>query len=430
VRRLGPALALLLTLTPAQDAGAAGYAINDQGTRALSQGLAATATLEGPETLFYNPAGLAAIDGWQISGGMTQIRLDVTSTSSASGITATSARDHFEIPHLYVARGVRRRDGSPSRWSFGTSVNAPYGLATEWPKDFEGRFVSRIADLKTMQIAGLAAVRLPRGWSIGGGPTWTRGEVQLVRDVDLSIFRRGHSAEADLTGEGSAWGWRAGTRWQGKTGWRFGTTWHGQTTLTFEGDVDYTVVPLGAFSLDEAIATLFVDGPASTALTLPATAWIGAGRSREKLSWEIGLTWTNWSVMDEVIVDLEPIEAGGTQLVINEFLTPRWHDAWAVRAGGRFALTQTWALAAGIARDLSPVPVKTADPLLPDSDRLLLSFGATRTGSRLTLDLGVQAVRFDELDTKDSGNELEASYDSSVLAFGATATWRFGRNPR
>ena len=78
------AVALLLIADVGRSAG---YAINDQGTRALSQSLAATATLEGPETLFYNPAGLVEMDGWQIAGGLTALRLDVSSTPESSGLT-------------------------------------------------------------------------------------------------------------------------------------------------------------------------------------------------------------------------------------------------------------------------------------------------------------------------------------------------------
>lgn len=419
VRLRASALTLALALS-GPSALAAGYAINDQGTRALAQGLAAVATLDGPETLFYAPAGLAQLEGWHVAAGVTALGLDVSSTSSATGVKAGSSRDRFEIPHLYVARGGRRL-------GLGLSVNAPFGLATEWPKDFEGRFISRIADLETVQVGAIAAMKLPRGWSLGFGPTWTRGDVRLVRDVDLSIFRRGHSAEADLHGDGSAWGWRLGARWAGGSGWRFGFTWHGQTDLTLDGGIDYTVVPLGAFSLDQAIATLFVDGPASTTLTLPATAWAGAGREGERVTWEAAVTWTNWSVMDQVIVDLAPVEAGGLTLVTTQFLTPRWRDAWAVRVGGRLKLAGPWSVSAGLGYDATPVPRETADPLLPDSDRVQLAAGVSHRRARLAVDLGVQALRFASLDTKDTGNPLEARYRSSALAFAATVSWRFGK---
>ncbi len=424
---LALALALVCVGAPAT-VRASGYAINDHGARALAQGLAAVATLDSPETLFYNPAGMTTLSGWSLSAGVTHLSLDVASTPLATGLEVESARDAFDVPHLYVSRGLATRaDGSPGRWAFGLSINAPFGLATEWPADYEGRFISRVADLQTVQAAALAAVRLPRGWSLGFGPTWTTGKVNLVRDVDLSIFRRGHSAEADLRGDGSAWGYRLGARWQGASGWRFGLAFHGQTELTFAGDVDYTIVPLGAFSLDQAIETLFQDGPASTALTLPATAWAGVGHVGARWSFEVAATWTNWSVMDEVIVDLETIEAGGYELVINEFLTPTWHDAWALRAGARRKMNDRWWLAAGLGFDASPVPKRTADPLLPDSDRVLLSAGVTRQTRRLMIDVGLQAVRFEPLDTKGTGNEFESSYDSFALALTATASWRFGK---
>ena len=186
-------------------------------------------------------------------------------------------------------------------------------------------------------------------------------------------------------------------------------------------------MPLGAYSLDQAIERLFQDGPASTTLTLPASAWLGAGQANPKWGWEAGLTWTNWSVMKDVIVDLVPVESGGYSFVTTQFLTPTWHDAYAVRASMSRSLGAKWALLAGAAYDASPVPKRTADPLLPDSDRTLLSVGVSHASTHLTLDFGVQGVFFEPLDTKGTGNAFESAYDSQALAIGFTAGWRFSR---
>jgi len=247
-----------------------------------------------------------------------------------------------------------------------------------------------------------------------------------VRDVDLSIFRTGHFAEAALEGDGDALGWRAGARWRGSRGWSFGLAVHGETELRFSGGVDYTVAELGSFSLDQAIMTLFQDGPAATALALPLTGSVGAGRVGPRWSWEVSGTWTDWSVMDAVIVDLEPIEVGGQSLVVEEFVVNDWSDAVALRFGARRRVSDRFSWSAGAFWDQSPVPARTIDPLLPDSDRLSATGGATLTRGRLTVDLAAQLVRFEGADSKGTDNPFPAAWDGFVAAFAVTAGWTFG----
>jgi long-chain fatty acid transport protein len=417
------ALGLVVTaaLADPPPARAGGYAINDHGARAMAQGLATAATLQGPETLHYNPAGLSELHAWNLSFGSTLLLASFDSTPEFPGdVTWHSAREHFVVPHLYLGKRL------PGRWSVGAAVNSPFGLATEWGKDFPGRFISRLADLKTLQLSGLLAVRLPRGWSVGFGPTLTHGDVHLVRDVDLSIFRFGHQAEADLTGDGSSLGWRAGARWRGASGWAFGAAFSGDTSIRYRGRVDYTVPLLGSFSLDQAITTLFQDGSAATTLTLPATAIVGVGRAGARWTWGADIAWTHWSVQDQVVIDLEPIRVGDESLVVPEFTTNDWRDTWAVRGGVRRKVSDRWSWSAGGYVDPTPVPVRTADPLLPDSDRVSVTGGVTLRFRRFTLDLAGQLVRFEKLDTRGTTNELSALYDASVAAIAVTGGWSWG----
>src|SRR6185369_1505416 len=116
-----PLLLVALLALPA-GARAAGYAINDQSARALGQGLAGVATLEGTETLFYNPAAADALRGWSLAAGMTRLSLDVSATPLEDGLKYESSRDHFDVPHLYLVRGGL---GAKQRWALGLSVNAP-----------------------------------------------------------------------------------------------------------------------------------------------------------------------------------------------------------------------------------------------------------------------------------------------------------------
>ena len=417
-----PVALSLAALALAGTARAAGYAINDQGSRAMAFGLATSAALDGPETLFYNPAGAIQLGkGWHLSVGGAQILADFSSTPVETGTqTFKSSRTHFEVPHLYVARRFA------GRFSVGGSVNAPYGLATEWPLDFPGRFLSRIADLKTVQAAALVGVALPRGWGVGLGPTWTTGDVRLFRNVDLDIFQPGAQADADLTGSGHALGWRLGVRWTGKSGWRFGFSARGDTNLTFRGKVDYTPPVFGSASLDRAVQNLFQDGPAGTTLTLPATLTVGVGRVHAKWTWGADLWWTHWSVLDKVIIDLEPIEVGGQSLVVEEFTVNNWRDVSSLRLGVKRQVGAHWSWSTGAYLDSSPVPRETADPLLPDSDRTSVTGGVTLWRGRFSLDLAAQLVVFDSLDTAGTSNSFPSAYDAAVKAISATCAWTWG----
>ncbi len=126
------------------------------------------------------------------------------------------------------------------------------------------------------------------------------------------------------------------------------------------------------------------------------------------------------------MIDLEPIEAGGQSLVVEEFVVNDWSSTWAIRGGVRRRVGERWSWAAGAYWDQSPVPRRTADPLLPDSDRLSATGGATYDRGRFTLDVAGQWMRFDGQDTRGTSNPFPSEYQSSILGFAVTAGWRWG----
>jgi long-subunit fatty acid transport protein len=153
---------------------------------------------------------------------------------------------------------------------------------------------------------------------------------------------------------------------------------------------------------------------------------LGVGKVSTHGSWEAGVQWTHWSVMKSVVVDLDPIEVDGQSLVVEEFVVNDWSDAWAVRFGVRRFASPKLSWAAGAYWDQSPVPARTADPLLPDSDRLSVTGGLTWTLGRFDLDVAAQVVRFAGVDSRGTTNPFPAEWDAFVASLAVTAGWRFG----
>jgi len=70
-------------------------------------------------------------------------------------------------------------------------------------------------------------------------------------------------------------------------------------------------------------------------------------------------------------------------------ITPRdWHGTFAVNAGGKYRLNDTFSLMAGYLYGWNPVPDSTFDPAIPDSNTNLFSVGGEMRFDSFKIALG------------------------------------------
>ena len=145
----GAAIALL----GAAEANATGYAVREQSGSLLGQAFAGqNAYALDPSIIFYNPAGMSALDGTRASAVASfifpknEFQNDGSTPPLLLGTNeGGDAGENALVPAFYAMTSV-------GDFRFGVGVNAPFGLSTEYDDGWIGRYAALDSKLKTINI--------------------------------------------------------------------------------------------------------------------------------------------------------------------------------------------------------------------------------------------------------------------------------------
>ncbi len=453
----GALAALLLWLGPLR---AQGVNVYTHSACMLARGAAGVAgPCEDGSAVFYNPAALALQPG-VVSGGVVAVGTESEFTFDETGARFESEQPLSWVPHVFAAY----RPGP--RLAPAIGAYAPYGLVTEWPLDFEGRFVGYDNELRSLYIQPTVAYQaVPDRFALGAGVAIVRGSVEIDRRLDLAettipgtdvpfaaLGVPPGSDFADLRLEADDWTATFHVGAVGRVGDRLdlGVRYlHSAHLDVDDGTARFrqveTGVPLPAgnpFGLpagtpvDVVLAPLFAPGgPLAdqrlrTELTLASQLVLGARyRAGRRLTLLGDYQWTGWHVFDEAPLDF--------QRAADDVLLLDWDDASTFRLGADYAAPGGWAVRGGVVYTEAAVPDVSVTPLLPEEDRFTLSLGlGYRFTDRFRADAGFEYIFAAErrgrvrprTRREQTAAELNVGeYESRALAFGATLVYRLGR---
>lgn len=379
--------ALTATIAPAMAAGSArasGFHIDEQDARATGRAGAVIASPKNASTIYYNPAGLAVLEGVHADLGASWVAPSAEFTSASSGATTEADSQTFVLPQAYVS--WRASDVV----AIGVGFNSPFGLAIKWPASSPGRAEIREAELRTFFFTPTFAVNLSRwvpGLSLGAGMEVVPASVRLARDVPFGS----DVGSVTLGGDGFGAGGHAGILYAPPAlrGLSFGLTYRSPVAIDFSGDAD--------FDAPEAYrGSLPADGPVSTSVTLPWSLGLGIQLAPlAELELEIDASYRDWSSYDRLDIELPD----GTV----ESSPKDWEGSWTLRLGAEYTFAERYAVRAGAIWDQAPMPSDRLEFELPDANRLdfTIGFGAALTRS-VHADLGVLYVLPQKRSTSNS----------------------------
>lgn len=451
-RALIAALAVVST-----SASAAFFQIAEQSASGLGNAFAGgSAIAEDASTVWYNPAGMTRLPGPQLIVGGSYLRpsftANVLSASTVVGLPigggGGDAGSAAFVPNLYATYPVS------TRFSLGAAVNAPFGLVTDYPNSWAGRYYALRSDIKTINVNLAGAYKVDDSLSVGLGVNHQTLDAELTQAVDfftlcgagalLSIpgaaacsagggFSQPNNpndGNAKITAHGDAWGYNAGIL--ARLGaMRVGAAYRSQMKYKLNGDFDMSAPANVPGALLTNSNFLLVDSPAHAAVTLPSTLSLSAVYD-SKGPWTLmaDVTRTNWSVLPELRIKFD---SGQTDQVVSLNLK----DVYRYSVGATYRVSDSWLLRAGVALDRSPVTSPSdRTPRLPDSDRRWLSAGiGLQASQNVYFDFGYTYVRLTDSSVQktDGGvgtenafrGNLSANYTGSVQIFSAQARWSF-----
>lgn len=382
----------------------AGFSLIEQSVSAMGNAYAgAAASAEDASTVYFNPAGMVYLPQSQLVVGAHAIRpsgrFNNEGSVSALGRPGTgeggNIGDWAVVPNLYYSHVV-----TPDI-RLGISVNAPFGLKTEYDKGWIGRFQAVKSELKTYNINPAIAFRVSDRLSLGLGVSVMYADAELTRAVNLVTSE----STANISGDDWGYGFNLGAIYQPASDTRIGLAYRSRVVQHLEGTVKF----------GQALAAN--NGKISANLDLPESLSLSAIHHLNA-QWELlgDISWTRWSQFNELRI----LNSNGTVLS----LTPEnWHNTMRYSLGVSYRYNPQWKVRAGVAYDEEAMSERDRTTRIPGNDRLWLTLGAGwDISDKDRLDVGYAHLFLRDAHIDDNQSSASAgfngritgSYDSNV----------------
>lgn len=490
---------LLSIVAAAVTAQAGSFSLSEQSVSGLGAAFANGAAAEDASVLFFNPAGVALLDQGEFQLGTNFIFADATFKNDGSryvlpntpfsglpitGNNGGQAGVPHPIPNFYITQPIFR-SASYGDLSVGLGVSVPFGLETNYDRDWVGRYASERTKLTTFDFQPTVAYRMFDRLSFGASLDVQRASARLSQAIDFGLAAQqplgqfyaalpailaargipaaaipgviastrlayanagfvpgGRDGVSEISGDDWSVGYTLGAMFEylkrGDGGsflqdGRIGVSYRSAIDHTLEGDADFRRVPLitapGApvqFPSPTAFQDVFFRQNATAALDLPDIVRVSAyQRFAQQFAIMGDVTWTHWDRLQTVPIVFSNAATPVSILNINYQNTARY------AVGLEWYASKKFTFRTGFAYDETPIrSAEFRTPRIPDNDRYFLSAGLRWTPlDNVDVDLGYAHLFVDQPRSEFNdgrGHLLSGSYDAQVNIISASVTLRWG----
>lgn len=441
-----PAAALMGALYTAS-AGAAGYQIQEQSVKGLGNAFAGGAAVaEDASTALYNPAGLTRLPQ-QVELG-THVIIpqsdfnDDNSTNAIGGVTSGKRSDdggrNAIIPNFFYANPIT------DSITIGFATSALYGLATEYDRNWIGRYHAVKSELTTFVVNPTVGFKINEQFSVGAGFSAQYADAELTNALDFGTLgflsgapvtpsTRAFDGFTKVEGDDWGFGYNLGVLYQITPGSRVGLGYRSKIDHTLEGKNRLTVPDFA-----QPLAGPSRKRDVSADVTIPATlSFSGYHEINDRWAIMGDVTWTDWSQFEELRIEFSNDSANPNP---RDSVQPEeWDDSYRFSLGVSYKYSDQLTLRAGAAYDETPVPsTELRTPRIPDNSRRWLAVGASyRPSDAFSFDFAYTHIFISDTAINDTevttgglagvpvGNTLEGEYEASVDIIAAQVQWNF-----
>ncbi|MCB0330232.1 MAG: porin [Bdellovibrionales bacterium] len=433
----------VFVFVPAERGSAAGFAILEQSSEGIGYAFAGAAAGYGDGSeIAFNPAAMAWIPDTHVSANVdliipsAEFKNNGSNNPNLGGIALSGSNgpdggELAAVPSFYVKSELF--EGA----HFGLGVHSPFGLSTNYDREWVGRYTAVESELRTVSITPAFSFEVTENFAIGGALNVLYTEATLSNAIDFGTIGFGQLGAAQATALGLApqqndgfvevkgddWsaGFTLGGSYRYGENSKIGLAWKSKIDTDLRGTADF-IVPTAAAPLTGT--GLFTDTGATAGVTLPesiALSWI------HNFSEEWGVLfetqWTNWDRFEELRVQFDGVQP--------DAVTPEdWDDVWRFSVAMRYSPAPDWTFSAGWTFDEEPIPgANRRTPRIPGNDRNWLALGmkyqlAEQVNLRATY--AHLFVKDGDVIASDSvGNNLVGSFDNSVDLVGLGIDYQF-----
>lgn len=394
----------------ASTAFSSGYQLNEHGATAVSMGGAFVARAWDPSSIYFNPAGLSYVKGFNVMLGGTLILPSTTFTGPYPNNAETKMNSlTFFPPNAYVTYNF------DNGLAAGIGVFTPEGLGTSWPQDWVGRFIITKINLQSFDINPTVSYSFMNDMvSVGAGFDYVLGSVELDKANWTQLSDSAGNPITPLihlTGNAKGTGFNFGLMLKPYEGVSLGFSFRSKITYKVDnGTATYT----GADGLTAELPS----GTATTSLPLPETWYAGIAYKGSNYSIEGDYQFVGWSAYKELSISFQ----NGTNppQVVGDY-----SDTYILRVGGEYMLDEMWTLRAGVFYDKNPVPDAYDLPLLPDADRLGLNIGVgVNLTNNICVDVSYMFLPFKQRTITTSAYGVNGTYNTTANLIGIDISYK------
>lgn len=422
---------------------AAGHGLKEHSAEAMGSAYAGAAASQSAQALSYNPASLSGVTGSDASISLVEILPSSSASYSLATTTAGTPTGGLSAPKNYIGDApipdLAIRHRLSDDWTIGLSVSVPYGLKTNYPAGWAGRYYALKTSLITVDIAPTIAYQVTPTLSLGASLEIEYARGQLSEAVDIGTLGASLHIPGSVPGalDGSArlsgmdWseGFTIGAIDQITPAITLGLSYQSAIHHRLAGPLTFTLDAAGLGAAIRGATGLFTNTRASAAVTTPDMVLAGARwQMDDRWTALAELDWTNWSQFQNLtVVSQNPAQP-------DDVTDGRWRNTVFGSLGLEYLLDDSIKLRGGVGYDESPVPDATRNPRIPDADRVWLAAGAAyqlSPSSALNFSVG-ELFNSDEsvaLNPTQTGNALRGSLagttQSSVTTVGLQLTTAF-----
>lgn len=346
---------------------ALGFLIPNQDASAIARGNAFAATADNPSAIYYNPAGISQIPGFDAQiGDLNYLGIDV-GYDSPSGVHTDTKFEVLSVPQIFCTY-------SPTNipFSFGLGVYSPFGLGVKWPQDSPLRSLAIDSKLYYFTLNPVISWQATKTLSIAVGPTINYARIKFNRGLATS------SDYFEFKGDDYSYGLTAGILWQPVPKWSFGADYRLASTMDFSGTSAYSPAP----------GNPGYSAGTTASVPFPQMASVGISfRPTSKWNIEADVDYINWSPLGTVPLN-------GTKNIFGSDLALElnWHDSWQYKFGVTRYFEHGWFVSAGYFYSSDTTSSANYTPAVPDTALHVGSLGFGRNGKHWHWTLAAQVI--------------------------------------
>lgn len=408
--RLAAVALLTAAALSAQTASAAGFQLTEQSSLGAGRAYAGAGIVgDDLSAVHYNPAGMTLLPGTQMQAGSVWIEVN----AEYDGDHGASENGRYKgqaIPAGYITHQL-----TDDVW-LGLGLTVPFGMGTDYGKDWEGAERGYTSTILTFDINPNVAWKVNDFLSVGGGISLQYAKAKL----GARLLKVGYSVgNGKINADSWDWGWNFGAMLTLSEKLRFGLSYRSSITHDAEGDFDYdSSIRLPSKTFDSK----------ATVKTPDTIMFTATWEATDNLRLSSLIRWAKWSNFKTLTIKNEvsgPYTDFGSKSYDND-----WEDTWLFSVGADYKLNDAWTVRGGVAYEKDPVGDNSKRmAVIPDTDRLWLSFGATWNASKnFQIDGGfsyLKGIGNRDLYDKVGGEKIGKYKSLDAVILGIQGQYRF-----